>query len=174
MKSVHLLAIGSLALALTGCDDDPFESQRPDMPPPPASGVQAFLQVDNDNAAPGQKVRVYVSLQFGVDEEAKLGSYTGALLFDTQALTWSRDVTINDGLRVTNPESGPGEVRFAGASARGFEGNLLYEGEFLVKSANYLEGLRLEMEELTEALSLTDLQPSLDMTPRVFLRTAQN
>lgn len=174
MKSVQLVTIAGLAISLAACDEDPFESQRPDMPPPPAQGVQAFLQVDNDNATPGQRIRVYVSVQFGVDEDAKLGSYTGALRFNVEALEWKRDIAINDGLRVTNPESAPGEVRFAGASARGFEENVLYRGEFTVKDANYLEQLRFELEELTAAESLTDLKPELEMTPKIFLRTGQN
>ena len=142
MKSVHFLSIAGLALAFMACDEDPFESQRPDMPPPPAQGIQAFLQVDNDNASPGQQIHVFVTVQFGADEDGKLGSYTGALRFSVEALEWKRDVAINDGLRVTNPESAPGEVRFAGASARGFEDTVLYRGEFTVKSANYLDDLR--------------------------------
>ena len=173
MKSVRILSITGLALALVACDE-PLGSQRPDMPPAPATGIQAFLQVDNDNASVGQRIRVFVRVQFGVEENAKLGSYTGSLRFDPEVLAWRSDIAINDGLRVTNAESAPGEVRFAGAAARGFEDNVLYHGEFVVKAENYLENLHFEMEELTAAGSLTDLAPSLAMTPNVFLRTAQN
>ncbi len=109
-----------------------------------------------------------------MEENVKLGSYTGSLRFDPEVLAWRSDIAINDGLRVTNAESAPGEVRFAGAAARGFEDNVLYHGEFVVRAENYLENLHFEMEELTAAGSLTDLAPSLAMTPIVFLRTAQN
>ncbi len=173
MKSVRILSITGLALALVACDE-PLDSQRPDVPPAPATGIQAFLQVSNDNASVGQHIQVFVTVQFGLEENAKLGSYTGALMFDPQVLAWKSDIAINDGLRVTNAENAPGEVRFAGAAARGFEDHVLYRGEFVVKAENYLEHLRFEMEELTAAGSLTDLAPSLAMTPAVFLRTAQN
>ena len=173
MKYVRLLTMTGLALALGACDE-PFDSQRPDVPPPPTQGIQAFLQVDNDQATPGQQIRVFVAVQFGVEEDLKLGSYTGALYFDPEVLAWKSDIAINDGLRVTNAANAPGEVRFAGASARGFEDNLLYRGEFTVKAASYMEGLRFEMEELTAAESLADLESGLVTEPKVFLRTGRN
>ena len=173
MKYVRLLTMTGLALALGACDE-PFDSQRPDVPPPPTQGIQAFLQVDNDQATPGQQIRVFVAVQFGVEEDLKLGSYTGALYFDPEVLAWKSDIAIDDGLRVTNAASAPGEVRFAGAAARGFEDNLLYRGEFTVNAANYMEGLRFEMEELTAAGSLADLASGLATETRVFLRTGRN
>ncbi len=135
MKYVRLLTMTGLALALGACDE-PFDSQRPDVPPPPTQGIQAFLQVDNDQATLGQQIRVFVAVQFGVEADLEVGSYTGALYFDPEVLAWKSDIAINDGLRVTNAANAPGEVRFAGASARGFEDNLLYRGEFTVKAAS--------------------------------------
>lgn len=173
MKSVRLLTMTGLALALGACDE-PFDSRRPDLPPPPTQGIQAFLQVDNDRATPGQQVRVFVAVQFGAEEDLRLGSYTGALYFDPEVLAWKSDIPIDDGLRVTNAANAPGEVRFAGAAARGFEDNLLYRGEFTVNAANYMEGLRFEMEELTAAGSLADLASGLATETRVFLRTGRN
>ena len=63
-----------------------------------------------------------------------------------------------------------GLVRFAGASPRGFEDLTLYHGIFEVKDAGYLDGLSMQMEELSQALTLTNMQPSLQVAPRVFLR----
>ena len=91
MKSVHLLTMTGLALALGACDE-PFDSQRPDVPPRPTEGIQAFLQVDNDRATPGQQIQVFVAVQFGVEEDLKLGSYTGALYFDPEVLAWKSDI----------------------------------------------------------------------------------
>ena len=173
MKSAHLLTMTGLALALGACDE-PFDSQRPDVPPPPPQGIQAFLQVDNDRATPGQQIQLFVAVQFGVEEDLKLGSYTGALYFDPEVLAWKSDIAVDDGLRVTNAASAPGQIRFAGAAARGFEDNLLYRGEFTVKAANYMEGLRFEMEELTAAGSLADLESGLATETKVFLRTGRN
>jgi len=110
-------------------------------------------------------------VQLGSGSQAKLGSYTGRLAFDPKALGLVESVEINDGLRVVNPNGAPdGEIRFAGAAARGFEDLTVYHGVFEVKDADYMKALELKMEELSAALTLTDLQPQLQVTPQVFLR----
>ncbi len=170
MRSVRLLPLAAI-LMLVGCDDDQLDLRAPDAPPPPARGVQAFLQVDNDRAAPGQQVHVFVRVQLGTESSAKVGSYTGRLTFDPEQLTWMSTVNIDDGMRVVNPNDAPdGVVRFAGAAARGFEDLTLYHGVFEVVDAGYMDGLRLEMEELSSAMTLTNLRPELETTPRIFLR----
>ena len=172
MQRMHFVAAVGL-LALAACNDDPIASGMPDAPPPPATGVQAFLQVDNEQARPGDHVRLFVRVQFGTETAERLGSYTGRLHFDAETLGWSEDVAIDDGLRVTNPNGADGgEIRFAGASAGGFADLTLYAGVFEVRKTGWLESLRLQMEELSAAGSLGNLQPSLQVAPQVFLRSA--
>lgn len=175
MRSVHFLAFATLLVGLAGCEDDPLKSDGPEDPTPPTQGIQAYLQVDNEYAKPGGTVHIAVKVQIGTESDAKVGSYTGRLRFDVAALRYKDEVKINDGLRVSNPNgAGDGEIRFAGAAARGFAELTLYEGVFEVKQAGYVDGLALEMEELSAALSLSDLQPQLHIAPRVFFRRSAN
>lgn len=171
MRSVHVLVLTVFAVAVAGCDDDPLKSGLPEMPPPLARGIQAFVQVDNDQAQVGDQVRVFVRVQMGTETSAKLGSYTGRLTFDPEALAFRGEVKINDGLRVTNPNgAGAGEIRFAGAAAPGFTNLTLYEGMFDVKKVGYLDALKVTMEELSAAVTLADLRKNVDVPNQVFLR----
>jgi hypothetical protein len=171
MRSVHVLYLAGLSLAVVACADDPLKSGLPETPPPPAQGVQAFVQVDNSQAEPGDLIHVFVRVQLGTENSAKLGSYTGRLRFDPEALAFKGEVKINDGLRVTNPVgAGTGDLRFAGASAAGFADLTLYQAAFEVKKADYGAGLTLEMEELSAAGSLTDLKKTVEVPHQLFLR----
>ncbi len=171
MRSVHFLYLAGLSLAVLACDDDPLKSGLPETPTPPARGVQAFVQVDNPNAQAGDQVHVFVRVQMGTETAAKLGSYTGRLRFDPDVLAFKGEVKINDGLRVTNPNgAGSGELRFAGAAAAGFANLTLYEGLFEVKKAGYLDALAVQMEELSAAVTLTNLEQHLEVPHQVFLR----
>lgn len=171
MKPVRMLALLA-TLALGGCDDDPLKSRAPGEPTPPTQGLQAFVQVDNESAAVGEEVTIFVRMQVGSENGAKIGSYTGRLRFDAEALAWSSDREINDGLRVANPRAADGEVRFAGASAAGFADHTLYAGKFTVKKAGYAQGLALEMQEISAAATLGDLRPQLQVAPQVFFQSA--
>lgn len=169
MRAVRFLMMGALLLA--GCDDDPLTSKTPGEPAPPSQGIQAFIQVDNDRAQPGDEIRVWVKVQIGGETDERLGSYTGALLFDPASLRFVSETAIDDGMRVTNPAAAPqGTVRFAGASPTGFTELTLYEGTFEVQKQGYLDGLRLDMQEVSAAVSLTNLTPTLRLAPQVFLR----
>ena len=169
MRSNRIIMLGALLLA--GCDDDPLTSRTPGEPAPPAQGIQAFIQVDNDRAQPGDEVRVWVKVQIGGETDARLGSYTGRLRFDPGDLRFVQETAIDDGMRVTNPAGAPqGDLRFAGAAPTGFTQLTLYEATFTVEKAAYLDGLRLEMEEVSAAVSLTNLTPALRVAPQVFLR----
>jgi hypothetical protein len=170
MKRVQSLAlIGALAV-LAACEDGPLQSKTPGEPAVAPQGVQAFVQVDNESAAPGDEVKVFVQVQMGSANKARIGSYTGTLKYGGDALEWIADDEINDGLRVTNPNAAPGEVRFAGASAGGFANQMLYAGRFRVKAAGYSGGLSLDMKELSAAATLGDLRPQMSVAPKVFLR----
>jgi hypothetical protein len=169
MKSVRSFLLVFPVLALAACDQEPVKSTA--LPPPLTQGVQAFVQVDNDHANPGDRVNVYVQVQLGTETQSKIGSYTGRLTFDPEALTWVEDAQINDGLRVTNPNGAKsGEIRFAGAAASGFTNLALYRGTFEVKKAGYMSQLQLKMEELSAAKTLGNLRPQLQVTPQIFLR----
>lgn len=171
MRSVPALVLAALAAAAAGCADDPLKSGLPDLPPPLTRGVQAFVQVDNNRAQPGDQVHVFVRVQMGTETSAKLGSFTGRLTFDPAILAYTGEVKINDGLRVTNPNgAGTGEIRFAGAAAAGFADLTLYEGVFEVKQAGYLDALHVAMEELSAAVTLSDLHKELQQPQQVFLR----
>jgi hypothetical protein len=169
MRSVRILMLGALLLA--GCDDDPLTSRAPGEPAPPSEGLQAFVQVDNDRARPGDEIRVWVRVQIGGQTGARLGSYTGRLRFEPGSLRFLGETAIDDGMRVTNPAGAPqGDLRFAGAAPIGFTELTLYEATFTVEKEGYLDGLRLEMEEVSAAVSLTNLTPGLRVAPQVFLR----
>lgn len=169
MRSLRILVFGALLLA--GCDDDPLTSRTPGEPAPPDQGIQAFIQVDNDRAQPGDEVRVWVRVQIGGETDARLGSYTGRLRFAPRTLRFVGETPIDDGMRVTNPAGAPqGDLRFAGAAPAGFTQLTLYEARFTVEKEGYLDDLRLEMEEVSAAVSLTNLTPALRVAPQVFLR----
>lgn len=173
MQSVRYLVLAATLAGLVACNDDPVRSDAPGEPTPPRAGVQAYLQVDNEGAQPGDVVRIAVKAQFGTDSEAKLGSYTGRLRFDPEVLTYRDEVNLNDGLRVSNPNDvDKGEIRFAGAAARGFEDLTLYAAVFRVRRTPFVEGLTFEMEEMSEALTLRNLKPDLDQAEQVFFRRA--
>jgi hypothetical protein len=170
---MHVLRLALISLAVTACQDQPARSTAP-TPPPVQTGVSAFVTVDNLSAPVGQMVRVRVEVQVGTQQNFKLGSYTGRLHFNPARLEFKSEHAISDGLRIANPANAArGEIRFAGASAMGFTMLVLYDGTFEVKGANYTADLALQMEELSAALSLTNLQAQLRVNPQVFLsRTA--
>ncbi len=175
MKSVPAFTLAMLLVAALACNDDVLKSKTPGEPPPPAQGVQAFVQVDNDHAQPGDRVGVFVRVQLGTETQTKVGSFTGRLKFDPEALGWVQDEPINDGLRVTNPNGADaGQIRFAGAAPQGFSDLTIYHGVFQVKKAGYLDRLALDMEELSAATSLGNLRPQLSLAPQVFLRVSGN
>ncbi|HYU09087.1 MAG TPA: cohesin domain-containing protein [Gemmatimonadales bacterium] len=153
----------AMAVVLVGaaCADEPT---RPDpLPPPPEQGVNAYVIVDNLHALAGQSVKVSVIVR-SADANLKVGSYTGRLHFDPAALQYKAEVTINDGLRVANPNgAGAGEIRFAGANATGFADLTLYSATFTVKAASWSRDLSLQMEELSAARSLANLSPRLQV-----------
>ncbi len=166
---MHALRLAFLGLALSACQDQPAQSTGP-TPPPVQQGVAAFITVDNLNAAVGQTVRVRVEVQVGSQQNYKLGSFTGRLRFNAAKLQFKAENPINDGLRVNNSTTAPtGLIRFAGASPTGFTTLVLYDGTFQVKSADYAADLVLQMEELSAALSLTNLTPQLRVNRQIFL-----
>lgn len=166
---MHALRLAVLGLALSACQDQPAQSTGP-TPPPVQQGVAAFITVDNLNAAVGQTVRVRVEVQVGSQQNYKLGSFTGRLRFNTASLQFKTENAINDGLRVNNATTAAtGLIRFAGASPTGFTTLVLYDASFQVKSANYAADLALQMEELSAALSLTNLTPQLRVNRQIFL-----
>ncbi len=172
---MHLIRLAVLTLALTACNDQPARTTGPTTPPPPQSGVAAFISVDKLNAQPGETVRVRVEVQVGTQQTFKLGSYTGRLHFSPTALQFQAENKISDGLRVSNPANAPkGEIRFAGASPTGFTTLVLYDGTFTVKSPDYTAGLSLMMEEMSAASSLANLKASLKVNSQIFLSRTAN
>ncbi len=172
---MSVIRLAVLTLALTACNDQPARTVGPAVPPPPQSGVAAFISVDRLDAKPGDTVRVRVEVQVGTQQNFKLGSYTGRLHFSPAALQFQEENKISDGLRVSNPANAPkGEIRFAGASPTGFTTLVLYDGSFTVKSSDYTSGLTLVMEELSAAASLANLRPSLKVNPQIFLSRTAN
>jgi hypothetical protein len=166
---MNALRFASLALALAACSDQPAQSTGP-TPPPVTQGVAAFVSVDNLNARVGQTVRVRVEVQVGSQQNYKVGSYTGRLRFSPASLQFRAENPINDGMRIANNTgASAGEIRFAGASAAGFNTLVLYDGTFEVKAAGYAAALALQMEELSAALSLTNLAPQLTVNRQIFL-----
>lgn len=166
MNALRLVFLG---LALSACQDQPAQSTGP-TPPPVTQGVAAFISVDNLSARVGQTVRVRVEVQVGTEQNYKVGSYTGRLHFNTGRLQFRAENPINDGLRIANNTGAAnGEIRFAGASATGFTMLVLYDATFEVKGADYAADLTLQMEELSAALSLTNLAPQLRVNRQIFL-----
>ena len=170
---IHALRLVVLGLALTACQDQPAQSTGP-TPPPVAQGVAAFISVDNLSALVGQTVRVRVEVRVGTQQSYKVGSYTGRLRFNVARLQFRAENAISDGLRIANANgAAAGEIRFAGAAPTGFTNLVLYDGTFEVKGADYAADLTLQMEELSAALTLTNLAPQLQVNRQIFLsRTA--
>jgi hypothetical protein len=165
---MNAIRVALVSLALTACQDEPARTTGP-TPPPIQQGVQAFVTVDNLSARVGERVRVRVEVQVGSQHDFKVGSYTGRLRFNTARLAYRSENPINDGLRVTNPAGAPtGELRFAGASPTGFNTLVLYDATFEVLAAGYASDLVLQMEELSAARTLQNLQPQLRVQPRAF------
>jgi hypothetical protein len=105
----------------------------------------------------------------------KIGSFTGRLRFDATRLVFRAENAINDGLRVANAAgAATGEIRFAGANPAGFATLVLYDGTFEVRTANFQQGLTLTMEELSTALTLTNLNAQVRVSPRVFTSRVPN
>jgi hypothetical protein len=172
MRLARFALFGLLLVA--GCDDEPLASRTPSEPAPPAQGIQAFLQVSNDQAQPGDQVHVWAKVQIGGQTDERLGSYTGRLRYDPTALRFVSETAIDDGMRVTNPAGAShGDLRFAGAAPAGFTNLTLYDAVFEVVKTTYLDSLRLDMEEVSAAVSLTNLTPSLRVAPRVFLHVVK-
>lgn len=172
---MHTLRIAMLTVALTACQDQPARTTGPVPPPPQSGGVSASVTVDNLSARVGQTVRVRVEVQVGTGSTFKVGSFTGRLRFDPARLAFRTENAISDGLRVANAAGAPqGEIRFAGASPSGFNTLVLYDGTFEVKTANYAQNLRLQMEELSAALSLTNLSTQLRVNNQVYLSRVAN
>ena len=166
---MNMLRIALVCAALTACQDEPARTTGP-TPPITQQGVSAYITVDNLEARPGQTVRVRVEVQVGTEQNFKVGSFTGRLHFDPARLALRQENRLSDGLRISNNNGAPqGEIRFAGASPTGFQTLVLYDGTFEVKSVNYAQTLRLSMEELSAAQSLTNLQPQLRVNAQVFL-----
>ena len=166
---MNILRIALVCATLTACQDEPARTTGP-TPPVPQQGVSAYITVDNLEARPGQTVRVRVEVQVGSQQNYKLGSFTGRLRFNAAKLQFKAENPINDGLRVNNSTTAPtGLIRFAGASPTGFTTLVLYDGTFQVKSADYAADLALQMEELSAALSLTNLTPQLRVNRQIFL-----
>jgi len=170
---IHALRLVVLGLALTACQDQPAQSTGP-TPPPVAQGVAAFISVDNLSALVGQTVRVRVEVRVGTQQSYKVGSYTGRLRFNVARLQFRAENAISDGLRIANANgAATGEIRFAGAAPTGFTNPVLYDATFEVKGADYAADLTLQMEELSAALTLTNLAPQLQVNRQIFLsRTA--
>lgn len=165
---MNIIRVALVGLVLAGCQDEPAATAPP---PEPQQGVQAFVTVSNLNARPGQTVRARVEVAVGSEQTYKVGSFTGRLRFDTAKLVFVAENTISDGLRVANTQgAAQGELRFAGAAPTGFQTLVLYDATFEVKQAGYAQAFELIVEELSAALSLTNLHPNLRVSNQVFLR----
>src|SRR5690349_6311760 len=108
MLSVRMITFVTV-LAGAACADQP-NVQGPVVPPP--GTISAYVTVSNLHALPGQTVRVSIEVLSGT-AGLKLGSYTGRLHFDPATLQYKSEVTLTDGLRVSNPRGATaGEIRF--------------------------------------------------------------
>ncbi len=171
---MQLIRVALASLTLVACQDAPARTIGP-TPPPPTQGISAYVTVDNPDAAVGSTVRVRVEVQVGTNATTKIGSYTGRLHFDPAKLTFKAENAINDGLRVANANGAPqGEIRFAGASPQGFTTLVLYDGNFEVKSSDWRTGLTLTMEELSAALSLSNLSAQVSVNRQIFMSRVAN
>lgn len=176
MRVLRNVLLGALVVATaTACDDDPLKTKAPGEPAPPTQGVQAYLAVDRQDAKPGDVVEIAVKLQIGTASNVKLGSYTGRLTFDPEALAYVDEIKINDGMRVANPNAAEqGTIRFAGAAAKGFADLILYRAHFEVRKADFEEALRFQIEELSSAVALGHLESQMKVAPTVFYSRTGN
>jgi hypothetical protein len=80
----------------------------------------------------------------------RIGSFTGQITYDSTALTFVAEVSINDGaLRALNPSTGL--VRIAGASVQGLNPSQLISLRFRIRDPSALARIQFDLEELHES-----------------------
>jgi len=122
--SKYLCIAAGLALGAAAC----FE---PGARPEPAALPAAYqLRVAASDTAPKAGDTVHVRVTFSATHLVTIGSFTGRVDFDATALRFVREETLTDGVnRISNP--GDGDVRFAGISAKGFNGPVITDLVFV-------------------------------------------
>lgn len=158
-------------LTVTACGDDNVTgtdgaTSGPEVVQSNHSGVR--LVVESDDAAPGDTVRVAAMVAGGPEAPAATGFVT-ELRYRQAALRPLETLDSgNSGLTVMNLLPGEPRLRAAGAAPDGLDDPVLFGVTMEVKSPDYLQGLRLDVEELNvlEGGNLRDAGDALDAVTR--------
>jgi len=132
---------------LMACTEDPVEPGL-ETPVILEQGLNAYLVVSAKNKPVGSEFWVEARVR-AVGTDVTPTAFVANLRFDAERAVLIDMVSLADGvLRVANLNAGPGLMRVAGAAANGFGTETLFIAQMKVKAKNYIEGLRLELDEL--------------------------
>ena len=146
----------AVALLASGCRESTVASATSDSPAPMLLAARVIVERTGASAL----VTLAVDPPGGT---SKIGSFTGALVFDPGVLAFAEEVAISDGvLRAANPARGV--VRVAGASTSGITASRLAAFRFVVLDSMRPTGVRFEVAELHET-TRSDLLPRVQRSP---------
>lgn len=156
LAALHRPILFAAALLSGGCRESAVSSAPADAPVPVMLEAKVMVERTGTSAL----VTLAVDAPAGM---AKIGSFTGALVFDPAVLTFAEELPMSDGvLRAANPTRGV--VRVAGASTGGIAAARLASFRFVVLDTTRSTGLRFDVAELHET-TRGDLLPRLQRTP---------
>ncbi|MGQ0767239.1 MAG: hypothetical protein ACT4OZ_16445 [Gemmatimonadota bacterium] len=153
----------ALIAVATACSDR--EVVRPPEPGRPPTSTNAWLQLSDSLARPGQTV-VISALARIADADAAgaggaIGSFTARLAYDSLMLSITGVDSLGDGaLRAVNPVTG--EYRIAGASASGLRDGVLFRLTAQVRDSRGLQRIGLLIDEL-HSTNLSELTRNLEV-----------
>jgi hypothetical protein len=126
----------------------------------PAPKVNAVLVVSDLAAAPGNSVIVAVK---AVSTAGTIGSFTMRINYDPTALRFETELPANENaLHAVNATNG--QLRFAGASAKGFTDPQLASYRFVVLKPNAARRMSLVVDEM-HMLTRVDAKSNLTIAP---------
>ena len=156
MPRITTALLLAAALLAAGCRENTAFSSPADSPVPTLLQAKVVVERTGTSAL----VTLAVDAPAGM---AKIGSFTGSLVFDPAVLAFAEELPLGDGvLRAANPTRGL--VRVAGASSGGITAARLASFRFVVLDTARSTGLRFDVAELHET-TRGDLLPRMQRTP---------
>jgi hypothetical protein len=142
-----MVIVAITAAGFAACADEPTTPGGSEVANLP-QGLNVYLTLDDQRAAPGASVRVTGKVSaVGVDLTPT--GFLVRLSYDPAKLEPVADRSPEDGvLRAINIGVAPGLVKAAGASAKGLHTDVLFELDMKVKQAGYTDGLAIAVDEL--------------------------
>lgn len=154
---VVLSIVGLVAIACGDSSSPVGPSDPSGGEPAPAGGdpgLAVRLVPDSPTATVGDTVTLRARIQAGGEAAAMTPSgFQAKLTFPESGLTpvsaVEPDDAADDVLRIVNLEAGPGVIKAAGSTARGFRSSTLFAVRMRVESSAWARGLGLELGSLS-------------------------